>query len=93
MERDLERTVRQFIIENFIFEDDGSLTAETPFLENGIVDSTGVLELITFVEETYGIKVEDHEIVPENLDSIGNIASFVERRLRAISNAPCAAAN
>ena len=89
----LERTVREFVIKNFIFEDDGSLTPETSFLDNGIIDSTGVLELIAFVEETYGIKVEDHEIIPENFDSIRNIASFVERRLSSLSNARCAAAN
>jgi acyl carrier protein len=93
LDRNLEKTVREFVIKNFIFEDDGSLNAETSFLDNGIIDSTGVLEVIAFVEEAYGIKVEDHEIVPENLDSIRSIASFVERRLSAASNAPCAAAN
>jgi len=93
VDHDLERTVREFIIKNFIFEDDGSLTPETSFLDNGIIDSTGVLELITFVEETYGIKVVDQEIIPENFDSIHNIASFVERRLISLSDARCAAAN
>ena len=93
LNQDLEKTVHEFIIKNFIFEDDGSLTPETSFLDNGIIDSTGVLELISFVEETYGLKVEDHEIVPENFDSIRNIASFVERRLSSLSNARCAAAN
>jgi acyl carrier protein len=91
--RDLERIVREFIIENFTFEDDGSLTPEASLLESGVIDSTGVLELITFVEETYGIKVEDNEIVPENLDSIRNVASFVDRRLSVSSNTRCATAN
>jgi acyl carrier protein len=93
MDLDLERTVREFVIRNFIFEDDGSLTPEISFLDNGIIDSTGVLELITFVEETYGIKVDDHEIVPENLDSIRNVTAFVERRLSVSSSTRCAAAN
>jgi len=93
LDQDLERTVREFVIKNFIFEDDGSLTPETSFLDNGIIDSTGVLELITFVEETFGIKVEDNEIVPENLDSIRSVASFVERRLSVSSSTRCAAAN
>jgi acyl carrier protein len=93
LDQDLERTVREFVIKNFIFEDDGSLTPETSFLDNGIIDSTGVLELITFVEETFGIKVEDNEIVPENLDSIRSVAAFVERRLSVSSNTRCAAAN
>ena len=93
MDQDLEKTVREFIIKNFIFEDDGSLTAETSFLDNGIIDSTGVLELIAFVEETYWIKVDDHEIAPENFDSIRNIASFIERKLSTLANTGCAAAN
>jgi acyl carrier protein len=93
LDQDLEKTVREFVIRNFIFEDDGSLIPETSFLDNGIIDSTGVLELISFVEETYGIKVEDHEIVPENFDSIRNVASFVERRLSVSSSTRCAAAN
>lgn len=93
MNRDLERAVREFIIQNFTFEDDGSLTPEASLLDNGVIDSTGVLELITFVEETYGIKVEDNEIVPENLDSIRNVASFVDRRLSVSSSTRCATAN
>ncbi len=93
MNQEIERTVREFVIKNFIFEDDGSLAAEKSFLDNGIIDSTGVLELITFVEETYGIKVEDNEIVPENLDSIRNVASFVDRRLSLPSGTRCATAN
>jgi acyl carrier protein len=87
LDQGLERTVREFVIKNFIFEDDGSLTPETSFLDNGIIDSTGVLELIAFVEEAYGIKVKDHEIIPENFDSIRNIASFVECRLIPLSDA------
>jgi acyl carrier protein len=86
VDQNVERTVREFVIKNFIFEDDGSLTPEISFLDSGIIDSTGVLELITFVEETYGIKVEDHEIVPEHLDSIRNVTSFVKRRLSVPSN-------
>ena len=56
----IEQEIRQFVISNFLFgTDDGSLTAEESFLENGIVDSTGVLELVGFIEQTYGIKVKD----------------------------------
>jgi acyl carrier protein len=91
LDQDIEKTVHEFIIRNFLFEDDGSLTAETSFLDNGIIDSTGVLELITFVEETYCIEVDDHEIVPENLDSIRNIVSFVERKLNTLANTRCTA--
>jgi len=51
----LQRTVHEFIIKNFIFEDDGSLTESTSFLKNGIIDSTGVMELIAFLESMFGI--------------------------------------
>ena len=73
-------SVRQFIIENFLFEEDNNLKKDTSFLENGIIDSTGVLELVMFIEETYGITVDDDEIVPENLDSISSIAEYIKRK-------------
>lgn len=73
--------IRKFMIENFLFEDNGSLREDTSFLENGIIDSTGILELIDFLEKTYGFKIEDQEIVPENLDSINRTAAFVQRKL------------
>lgn len=93
MKQDIERAVREFVIRNFIFEDDGKLMADASFLDNGIIDSTGVLELITFIEETYGVKFENHEVVPENLDSIQNIASFVKNKLDAALTVHSAAAN
>ena len=80
----LQRTVHEFIIKNFIFEDDGSLTESTSFLENGIIDSTGVMELIAFLESMFGITVEDHEIIPENLDSISRLVAYVERKRAAM---------
>lgn len=73
--------IRKFMIENFLFEDNGNLYEDTSFLENGIIDSTGVLELIAFLEKTFGISIEDQEIVPENLDSIGRVAAYVHRKL------------
>lgn len=93
MKQDIEKAVREFVIRNFLFEENGTLTAETSFLDNGIIDSTGVLELITFIEETYGIRFENHEVVPEYLDSIQNIASFVERKLTTTLNVYYALAN
>jgi len=74
-------TIRHFVVENFPFGDGESLKEDTSFLENGIMDSTGILELVMFLEETYSIKIEDEELVPENLDSIRNIADFLERKL------------
>lgn len=68
--------------ENFLVSD-GSKKLEdgTSFLETGIVDSTGVLEIIQFIEETFGISVDDEELVPDNLDSIDNLTAFVGRKL------------
>ena len=81
LESSFEATVRKFIIENFLFGDDSSLKTDSSFLENGIIDSTGVLELITFLESTFGIMIADEEIVPENLDCIRNVVAFISRRL------------
>ena len=72
--------IRQFIIENFIFEDDENLKEDTSFMENGILDSTGILELIAFIEENFGFAMEDEEIIPENLDSLKAAAAYVKRK-------------
>jgi acyl carrier protein len=69
--------IKSYIVENFLFGDDKGLEDTTSFLESGIVDSTGILELISFVEETFAIKVKDDELVPENLDSIVNLVQFI----------------
>ena len=73
--------LRKFITENFLasagldtFDDDDS------FMEKGIVDSTGVLELLEFVEEQFDIRVEDEEVIPDNLDSLNKLTSFVNRK-------------
>ncbi|MBC2714543.1 MAG: acyl carrier protein [Desulfobacteraceae bacterium] len=73
--------INKFIIENFLFGDENNLEKNASLLENGIIDSTGVLELISFLEETYGITIEDDEMVPENLDSMDNINNFLKKKL------------
>jgi acyl carrier protein len=74
--------VRDFIIENFLFGDTSQdLSDDVSLIEADLVDSTGILELVGFVEKTYGIVVKDADIVPANFDSIGRIARFVEARL------------
>lgn len=84
----MEREIRTFLAENFpLGEDPGALRADASLLEAGIIDSTGVLELVGFIEETYGIRVEDEELLPENLDSIQSIVGFVERKRGAASAA------
>ena len=75
---DVKKQIRDYIVENFLFGDTDVAFSDTDsFMEQGILDSTGILELILFLEETYGIKIEDDELVPENLDSIENIIRFV----------------
>lgn len=80
----VEQKVREYIAENFLFSSDTSeLPSDGSFLDMGIIDSTGVLEIIFFIEEEFGIKVQDHEMLPENLDSVNNIVRFVEARQAA----------
>ncbi len=73
--------IRQFIIDNFLMgQDSDSLKDDSSFLEEGVIDSTGVLELVGFLEENYEIKVEDEELIPENLDSIQNICAYLKAK-------------
>jgi acyl carrier protein len=78
---ELTEQIRNFILENFIVDGDGNLGNEISLLEQGIIDSTGVLELVAFIEETFNIKVQDEELIPENLDSINNISNFIQTKL------------
>ena len=77
---DTKREIRTFVVENFLFGQDNDLADETSFLEKGIIDSTGVLELVAHIERTYNIKVKDEELVPDNLDSINSIAEFLTKK-------------
>lgn len=73
--------IKAFIVSNFLFGQEGNgIANDQSFLESGIIDSTGLLELVSFVEERYGISVGDRELVPENLDSLVNIGRFVVRK-------------
>ena len=72
--------VRHYIIETFLFGQDDGLADDSSFLEKGILDSTGVLELVAHLESAYGIKVNDDELLPDNLDSINAICDFLERK-------------
>jgi acyl carrier protein len=73
--------VREFVVENFLFGDGKVLKYDTSFMEEGIIDSTGILELVFFIEETFGFSIEDDELVPENMDSLQNITRFIDRKL------------
>ena len=88
---DIPSTIRQFIREKFVFSsEDTSFDDQASFMETGLVDSTGVLEIIQFIEETFGITVSDDELIPENLDSLQNLASFVSRKLGQVEEQRCA---
>lgn len=80
MYMDYANQVRNFIVSNFLYGDASALQDDTSFLETGIIDSTGILELIMFIETTFGVKVQPEEILPENLDSLERIAQFLHRK-------------
>jgi len=75
--------VREFVISNFLFGDAGNLQDDTSFLDAGIVDSTGILELIMFLEANYNIKIQPDEMLPEHFDSVNRVAQFLTRKLAA----------
>ena len=76
--------IKRFILRNFLFTEDlTALGDEDSLMQKGIVDSTGILEMITHLEQTYGIRVADEEMVPDNLDSIASIVQFIERKRAA----------
>ena len=78
--------IRQFIVDNFLFGDGANLQPTTSFMEHGIIDSTGILELVTFLEENYSIKVEDDELLPENMDSLKNVTDYLNRKLSCVES-------
>lgn len=81
MADDAVKQIREFIFENFLFGvDEGDLDNNGSFLEQGIIDSTGVLELVEWLEDTFKFKIDDEELLPENLDSVNLIAAFIERK-------------
>lgn len=86
----IEAKIRQFILDNYLFSNDQSLLANSDsFLQKGIIDSTGILEVIQFLTDEFGVEVQDSEMVPENLDSVNNLVAFVTRKsgVREASNA------
>ena len=77
---DHKETIRNFIIENFLFGDAGGLEDGTSFLDSAIIDSTGILELIAFLEESFDIQIDDSEMLPENFDSLNNISAYLSKK-------------
>jgi acyl carrier protein len=73
----IKSQIRRFIIDNFHLEKDSVLKDDDSLLGNGFVDSTGILEVVSFIENNFGFKVEDHEFLPENLDTIDNLSTYI----------------
>lgn len=82
MQTDIIEQIRNFVVNNFLFGDGKGLEDTDLFLEQGIIDSTGVLELVAFLEETFGFKVEDEEIVPDNLNSVALVTEYIMQKLQ-----------
>jgi acyl carrier protein len=84
MADDVRLTLRTYILDSFLMsEDDSALEDGQSLLDTGVIDSTGVLELIQYLEETFGFEVDDEELIPENLDSVQNLLAFVGRKQQA----------
>jgi acyl carrier protein len=80
----IEQEIRRFIVDNFLFgEEDSKLGNGDSFLQQGIIDSTGVLELVAFLEEKYGIQIKDEELIPANLDSVNDLIRFIDRKTKS----------
>jgi acyl carrier protein len=81
MQSALTEEVRSFIVSNFLLGKEGGFSNDASFLEEGIIDSTGVLELVSYLEETYRIEIGEDELNPENLDSINRVAAYLAKKL------------
>ena len=81
---DIEREIHSFVLTNFLFGQTVDLQPDDSLLGRGLIDSTGVLELVDFLEERYEIKVEDEEVIPNNLDSVRNVAAYVAKKLSCV---------
>jgi len=78
---DIRSKVRLFVVENFLFGNEDGVKDDTSFLDEGIIDSTGILEMVSYLEEEFSISVDDEELVPENLNSINNVVAYLERKI------------
>jgi acyl carrier protein len=86
VEPDIKKTITTFIGNYLIKDTVSTLDEDASFLEDGLIDSVGVLELVAFLEETYGFRVEDEEINPANLDSVNKLVAYVQSKLTQITS-------
>lgn len=77
---EIQEQIKAYVIDTFLFGDGNGLENHSSFLDEGIIDSTGILELVAYLEENFNITVEDEELIPEHLDSIDNITAFLEKK-------------
>jgi acyl carrier protein len=83
---EIEKNIREFIANNLLFSDNGfGYPDDASFLEEGIVDSAGVMELVAFTEDNLGVQIEDHEITPDNFDSVSKLAAYVRRKTGVVA--------
>ena len=79
----VRQVIESYIVDNILFGDGETLKEDVSFHKSGILDSTGFLELITFAEERFGIQIADHEVIPENFDTLMKVSGFVEHKISA----------
>lgn len=86
--KEIRREVREYIVSSFYVPDPAALADSASLIQTGIIDSTGVLEMVAFLESTFGVKIDDEEMLAENLDSIARVAAFVCRKKTCAPSAP-----
>jgi acyl carrier protein len=84
---DIEREIRTFLVKNYLFGRNEALRDDESLLDN-VIDSTGVLELVAFLQDSFAITVADEDVVPDNLESVRNIVTYVERKLHKVGSTP-----
>ena len=78
---EIRKAIHSYLEENVLFNsDDNSISDDDSFMENGIIDSTGILELVSFIEGKFDFKVDDEDLVPDNFDSVNNLVSYIEKK-------------
>lgn len=85
-----KKEIQDFVVANFLFGEAAPLEDDASFLDTGVVDSAGVLELIDFLEGTYGIRIESNEMLPDNLDSVNRVNAFLKKKLGQNPAGKCA---
>ncbi len=77
----LKSEIKNFIVENFLYGQNNGLGDDISFLGKGLIDSTGVLELVAFIEERYGVSVADEELIPDNFDSVNKLSNYINKKV------------